>query len=320
MKKTIGLLCSLLCCISLLNAQDMNLDAYVKKAVDDLATKANLKNRVNIYIEPIVFEKTETVSGLSEALGDLIKHYAVNNGLYNVKETPVSMARAPAGPGVSDIPRAKISGSFLIMKNLASVTILFVNTAAGSILSSSKFTIAVSELEKLGIEIFPQNLPSQDDVEKQQKHFTNYDGSKNDFKIMAWTDSPNRIYRDGDKLYINIESERDCEVMVYHVNVYNEMQCIFPNELDLDKRLFANQIKRIPTNKNVSFNLGAPYGEERILVYASDNAFEIPQDELNKVQTITRDTNAVDLPNIRGLNVDYGKATAQFTFTINPTK
>jgi len=97
------------------------------------------------------------------------------------------------------------------------------------------------------------------------------------------------------------------------------MQVIFPNRWERDTNfLKAGTTRLIPEGSR--FVLHAPYGEERILVYASASPIDIPDDQYRS-RSISKDdiehTQTV-LRNSRGLSVAPRGATGQIVYSILP--
>jgi len=111
-----------------------------------------------------------------------------------------------------------------------------------------------------------------------------FDGRRNNFEIKVSTNKT--VYYDGEEMFITLRSGEDCYFVVYHLNIDNNMQVIYPNFWETSNFLKANTERIIPEQS--SFSLYAPYGEERILVYASARPFSIP-DHQYQLMSITRD-------------------------------
>jgi len=112
-----------------------------------------------------------------------------------------------------------------------------------------------------------------------------FDGKQNNFKLTITTNK--NVYYDGEELFVTLRSSDDCYFVIYHLDINNNMQIIYPNFWDKEKNfLKANTPRTIPEDS--SFTLHAPYGEERVLVYASLRPFTIPDDQYSS-KLITKD-------------------------------
>jgi len=151
-----------------------------------------------------------------------------------------------------------------------------------------------------------------------------FDGKRNNFTLNVTANK--NVYYDSEELFITLRSSEDCYFVVYHLDIDNNMQIIYPNFWEKDKNfLKANTTKTIP--ENTSFMLHAPYGEERILVYASVRPFIIPEDQYNS-KPVTKEylsspqalwrIKSGDSGGSKDLSVVPRGATAQIIYTILP--
>jgi hypothetical protein len=148
-------------------------------------------------------------------------------------------------------------------------------------------------------------------------------GKQNDFNLSV---SANKsVFYDYEELFITLRSSEDCYFVVYQLDIDNNMQIVYPNFWEKDKNfLKANTSRVIPEDS--SFILHGPYGEERILVYASLRPFNIPEDQyspkpitadlLNSPQALWRIESVNDGSKV--LSVVPKGATAQISYTILP--
>ncbi|WP_461256041.1 DUF4384 domain-containing protein [Treponema sp. R80B11-R83G3] len=152
-----------------------------------------------------------------------------------------------------------------------------------------------------------------------------FDGKRNNFTLNVTANKS--VYYDSEELYITLRSSEDCYFVIYHLDIDNNMQIIYPNFWEKDKNfLKANTTRVIP--ENTSFALHAPYGEERLLVYASVRPFNIPEDQYSS-KPVTKDYLASPQAlwriesgggGSKALSVVPKGATAQISYTILPGK
>jgi len=148
-----------------------------------------------------------------------------------------------------------------------------------------------------------------------------FDGKRNNFNLTVTAGK--NVYYDGDELFVTLRSNEDCYFVIYHLDINNNMQIIYPNFWDKDKNfLKANSPRTIPEDS--SFTLHAPYGEERVLVYASPRQFTIPEDQYSP-KPITHDLLSspqalwrIESGGGKALSVTPRGATAQISYTIVP--
>ena len=120
----------------------------------------------------------------------------------------------------------------------------------------------------------------------------------NDFIVKMWTKrGMNAIYKDGEKLVLNIRSEKDCYIKLYHIDVNGNIQLIFPNPFELNNKIEAGKIYQFPSEKmNFEFQLGKPYGIESIHLIAQEKQF----DDLKKLDF---SDGFVDIGNIKSIGL-----------------
>ena len=150
-----------------------------------------------------------------------------------------------------------------------------------------------------------------------------FNGSRNNFNLTVTANKT--IYYDNEELFITLRASENCYFVVYHLDIENNMQVIFPNFWERDNNVLkANVARTIPDDS--SFSLHAPYGEERILVYASLRPFTISEDQYS-AKPITQEMLAspqalwrIDTSSegSKALSVTPRGATAQISYTILP--
>jgi len=152
-----------------------------------------------------------------------------------------------------------------------------------------------------------------------------FDGRYNSFNLTVTANKT--VYYDGDEFFVTLRSSEDCYFVLYLLDADNNMEIIYPNFYEKENNfLKANTSKTIP-ERSVLF-LHEPYGEERILVYASPRPFNIPEDQYGK-RPITRDL--LDSPQAlwriessddgsKGMSAAPRGATGQISYTILPGK
>ena len=155
--------------------------------------------------------------------------------------------------------------------------------------------------------------------------------------LSAWPDPDpgSRVYYDGDELSFSIFADKDCYVMVYHIDTNQKIQLIFPNTHDRDNFIKGGAAIKIPQNGSYFFKLQAPFGQDTILVKGALKQFANIDAEMQEPETdATRET--VTRSVRRGLNIqvrpvasteistetdssDESDATVRFTYTVIPS-
>jgi hypothetical protein len=305
-------------------APAQEIDTRVKKAVDDLAVRLN--RPIEVIIETPTIDGSDTPTALSRYLANKVSVFAASNNLYRVKTPSAARGINVGRSGGSDT--GKITGTYTLLTD--SVEVTFKLFSDNTLLGSQIFVIPKAELDKLGLDILPANLRTEQEVKKQEEIFapiaTAAQGSgrssgSNALLIDVWPNSETRTYYDGEDLLINLWASCDCYVKVYHIDAGGKVQMIFPNRLDADNFLRADAEMIIP--RSGGFRLHAPFGQETIVVYAQDIQFTNLESEM--LQIVDANGSAVaGIAGGRGLSVlaqgqnssPAVSASARFTFTI----
>ncbi|GHV23653.1 hypothetical protein FACS189494_11750 [Spirochaetia bacterium] len=320
-----------LLCAAALSAQ--NIDAKVKEAVDELVSRRN--RVIEVSISPVTIADTNTPTEFSSVLGTKINRIAGNHTKYRVVPATRGFKQSQAG----GTEKGKITGTYMKIGDAVEVTLTLVSDSDGATINSTAFTVPISELEKLGIAILPANIKSEKEVHEQEKIFTplvppqqtipgtskttvptSTTAKVNTISIEVWPTHEDRTYYDGDMLSIKVTADQDCYFKVFHIDVNNNRQRIYPNQYDKDNFLRANEVITIP--RDSGFEIGEPYGQETIYVVASNVALDLPDSELIPIKA-TADVIA-NTPITRGIKVVGKQQTpanvvmgaTYFTFTI----
>jgi len=185
-----------------------------------------------------------------------------------------------------------------------------------AVLSSIKFIIPASELERRRLSLLPEKdtaVISKAEFEAKQKAVDPYAGKNNKWAFTVTPDVLDGIYYNGDLMSMQIYSERNCYFRIIHIDVNGNTQVIYPTSANDNNYIRAGQTRRIPDN--TKFRMGPPYGEEIILAAAYDRPFTSGQqsgtlnaDSITRGLTVESDTKTAMNPS----------ATAKFSYTILP--
>ena len=260
------------------------IDNRIRVAVNGLA--ARLNNPIEISIGKITLAETEITSELSLYLSRKINYHATNNNLFRVT-VPV---RGLPGTAQGAPARGRINGSFSIEGENVEVLLQLVSEPSNISLGSQRFTINRAELRVLQIEILPANINTQEEAKKlEEVYIPLVPASNSTFTIDAWPNSYTYTFFDGEDLIINLLASHDCYFKVYHVDINNKIQMIYPNAMNRNNnRLQANVMRTIPEG-GMSYNIRAPFGQDSILVVASNQPFPNVEAEYGKIENATRD-------------------------------
>jgi hypothetical protein len=319
-------------------AQSLNaIEEQVDNAVHELG--ALTPGQMQVVIEPVTLEGTQTTSRLSALLFNNIKSYAINRS--GNKFRIIEKSRA--------IPQGVIEGVYAEYGDDIRVTLtLHQNTPQEKTLGSTAFTISIADLQKAKIAWLPENTATQQEVITQNKTIetaaqqvlvqaisqstsaaTPVSAS---FTIDAWPDHEDGTYIGGEEMKIKLWADKDCYFKVYCLDADNNFSLLYPNQKNKDNRLKANQLRTIPENP-IHFTMSAPYGQENILIYASDKPFEIKESELTPIKgsassigaTIERGIELTEGPEKSFLGIKFGGPSGNrllvektFQYTVNP--
>jgi len=149
MKKLTAFLALLLCSASLIAAQDTEL--RIKDALDNLS--ARTRRPVEVSVGPVTIAGTNTPAALSRYLADKITLFAANNPGFKVVRPTRGVKRAAADGTL----KGKITGTYTLRGNSVDVTLDLIDETDNAVLSTTRFSIPLSEMEAMGIALFPAN-------------------------------------------------------------------------------------------------------------------------------------------------------------------
>ena len=271
MKKLLAILCFGCLCVTILTAQ--KLEKGVETAVDNLAMK--LLRPLEVSIGTMTFEGTNSTSGFSRCLYNLVYLYADANASFKV----VNLSRAPNSPGGSQ--RGIIKGTFAKRKDTVEVFLFLISEANGTGIGSQRFTFPLAELTQREISLEPENsveIEKQEDIfakieETDSNKATNSSVSVNSanqtVNIQAVFSSQSMTYMHADELKLTVSADRDCYFKIIHIDVNNKIKMIFPNRDDNKNFIRANENREVFGSANNRQILCEPYGTETIVVVAS---------------------------------------------------
>jgi hypothetical protein len=206
--------------------------------------------------------------------------------------------------------QAVVTGNYSPLDSGAEVSMQLVSTSGNKVvLSSARFVIPASELERRRLTLLPEKggaVIKLAEFEQKQKAVDPYAGKNNKWTITVTPDVLDNIYYDGDYMTMRIYSERDCYFRITHVDVNGETQIIYPTNPRDDNFIRAGQTRRIPDNTR--YRMSAPFGEEMVLVAGYDKPFTPGQSS----GTLSADSVA------RGIIVEdmSPPVTAKFSYTV----
>jgi hypothetical protein len=163
------------------------------------------------------------------------------------------------------------------------------------------------------------------ELARREEILESFTGRTNDFELRVSPAGAKDVFYDGEELRLSLLAGADCYFVVYQVDVNSTMQLIYPNSWDKDNTLKAGVQKTIP--EHARFDLHAPFGEERILVYASETPIDISPGQyepgrlspeyISNPQALWQG-GSMAAAGSKGLSVRPRGAAGQFVYTILP--
>jgi hypothetical protein len=298
-----------------------NLDGAVKTAVDGLA--ARLIHPLEVSVGDINLAGTETPSGLSLHLSNRIAAHAPNHPMFRVVSPSRGISRVRVNPD-----KALIKGVFIQEGKQVRITLQLVNEAGGSILAASDFTFPLSELEKLGIALLPENVNSVEEIKSKEAVITPpapptpppssapaspRPSDPQPLTITAWPNSDTRTDFEGDTMTVQLVASRDCFVKVYHIDTRGKLTLLFPNRYNRDNFLRAGTEYTIP-QRPVSIVVEPPFGMESVWVQASGKPFANVEAEFAEIKNAGRE--AIEAARMVRLEANFTEGYAEARFNI----
>jgi hypothetical protein len=125
------------------------------------------------------------------------------------------------------------------------------------------------------------------------------------------------VYYDSENMQITLLANIDCYFIVYHLDVNNNMQLIYPNAWEQGRNTLRAGVPRVIPER-ASYVLHEPFGEERILVYASEQPINIPAEQYQPRSVSSDLLASTQEAWHRGMTVRPREATAQVSYSILP--
>jgi hypothetical protein len=326
MKKLLLTVYAVLLPFAPLAAQTLNLE--LKKAVDGLGARFN--RTIEVRVHPVTIAGTDTPTDFSQYLLAKLNHFAVNTPIFNVVATTRSALPS------RNTDRAFINGTYTLQSASVEITLNLIAEADNRIMASASFTVPRAELEAEGLNLLPPDVKTEAEVRKKEEALAGIPtdigqaagtapAAPHPLVLSAWPHSESGIFYDGDELAFSLFADKDCYVMVYHIDAAQKMQLIFPNTLDKNNFLKGGTEIRIPQNNAYRFDLQAPFGQDTVIVKAAFKQFPNIDAEMRAPETeATQETVAQSVR--RGLTIRSGAqetqaepdAVTRFTYTVLP--
>ncbi|MDR2193254.1 MAG: DUF4384 domain-containing protein [Treponema sp.] len=300
-------------------AEDM--DAKIKKAVEDLMVRLNAPMEVSIGT--ITLEETAALSAFSRYLHTKINFFAVSHDMCKVMEN-TSSTRSVSRVRLSGVQSGEITGTYIKSGGTVEVMLYLKPRSGGALIASSSFSVPLSELEKMELPILPANTVTETHARQSEEIFAALP-EKNDFHVEVWMDSASGTYYEGDIMTVYFSADKNCYYKMYYIDTRGTMNLIYPTRQGAANFLRAHDVKEM------KFECIPPYGSETFLFMASEEAFPVTASDFAE----TSANSAAIARAVRGLRYhDNGQsaaassavsaaastATARFSYTLLPKK
>ena len=304
---------------SLLN---MPADEEVNRAVSAMAKAVDEK--IVIAVGRISYTGTQTVTSFSAWLkNSIISGAQKQQDKFHVASDSESAdfavaSRSFTAENINSPIQALISGYYSPLDGGVEVTLTLISTAGNKpVMASQRFTIPASELERRKLSLLPEKDSKQitkTEFETKQKFIDPYTGKDNSWDFTVTPDVLDGIYYDGNFMFLQIYSDRNCYFRITHVDVNGNTQIIYPRHAMDNNFIRAGETRRIPDN--TYFLLNAPFGEEMILAAAYEEPFTVSQSGITPLsaELVTNSLTARDANNEEMIP----SATAKLSYTILP--
>ncbi len=248
------------------------LEQSIYEALERLAK--NITNTTySIVVEDIYLEDSRVITPLSDYLKNYIMSSSYKTGLFKIVQSQKDFTAISDKTFVyrtdADFDGILL-GKYYVEND--GIRIFFTLNK-----SDSREVVGMTDLRINSISLPPK-------LDLKPSNYDNYkkfgqDSSlldKDDFKVTLWTDRGlNGIFKDGEKLVINIRSDEDCYIKLYHVGVDGSVKLIYPNKFETNNFISAKTVYKFPDKKmGFEFTLGAPYGIETIRLIAQSSQFD----------------------------------------------
>ncbi len=209
-----------------------------------------------------------------------------------------------------------LSGTFFEEAGGIRVFLSLIAVSSGTVAANASFLLPLAKVPK-GISIMPDNYALASEV--RSLIGPNKEAQPGSLAIKAWSvRGDGGIYREGERLFVNILPTKGCFLKIYNINASGELILLFPNEFHKDNFVKGGSVLSIPdANYPFSFDLGAPFGTEFIKVVASTVQFRDMESAFSPIGNVKSGT----LP--RGIKVNAAAAEScesSFSYTIIPKK
>jgi hypothetical protein len=183
--------------------------------------------------------------------------------------------------------QALFSGKFF--DEGANVVIYFdlVSVETGTVLTKSTVKISRNDIPA-SISILPENYNDAIALLKELTQVNNANASQ--FVVKAWPDrGKGATYKNGEDMVLNVYSNRDCYIKIYHIDAQKQLTLIFPNQWAGNNQIKKNTLYQIPDESyGFVWKMQPPFGTEFFKVVAQTEPFKDIEDSFEPLGDATK--------------------------------
>jgi len=275
---------------------DTALDAEVVKIA------ASLPKKTVVSVGNIVYADKEIGSSFSNYIQEKLSTALQKNTKFEVfrkdkldeilKEIKFGMTGlveegTAVEPGKLRGLQALFSGKFF--DEGANVVIYFdlVSVETGTVLTKSTVKISRNDIPA-SISILPENYNDAIALLKELTQVNNANASQ--FVVKAWPDrGKGATYKNGEDMVLNVYSNRDCYIKIYHIDAQKQLTLIFPNQWAGNNQIKKNTLYQIPDESyGFVWKMQPPFGTEFFKVVAQTEPFKDIEDSFEPLGDATK--------------------------------
>lgn len=275
---------------------DTALDAEVVKIA------ASLPKKTVVSVGNIVYADKEIGSSFSNYIQEKLSTSLQKNAKFEVfrkdkldeilKEIKFGMTGlveegTAVEPGKLRGLQALFSGKFF--DEGANVVVYFdlVSVETGTVLTKSTVKISRNDIPA-SISILPENYNDAIALLKELTQVNNANASQ--FVVKAWPDrGKGATYKNGEDMVLNVYSNRDCYIKIYHIDAQKQLTLIFPNQWAGNNQIKKNTLYQIPDESyGFVWKMQPPFGTEFFKVVAQTEPFKDIEDSFEPLGDATK--------------------------------
>lgn len=129
------------------------------------------------------------------------------------------------------------------------------------------------------------------------------------FMVRVDVDHPDRVYHSGDLMHVRVLSEKPGYLYLFYCDANQNVSCLFPNRVQSDNRIPANQTITVPSpGAAFQLRIGPPYGREVLKAVVTLE----PLKELKVADLKKEDITPVQIPKVKGVKVEMQDRPAEW--------